>query len=265
MPPPRAYRLVQRIIAADRAELLAVARAEAFDCGVVEQDFADRPQHEFIKRAGRALRQWVEASQAFDRIAEKIQADRLRCSSRKQIDDAAAHRELTGLAHRIGADIAVVAEEALQAVERNTPARPQCQHPAFEQMSRRHLLQQRVDGRQQDQRLLLAARREPGQRVDAAARDLAVWRHPVVRQAIPGWKAQHVEFGVEECQCHGEPGHPAVVAADMQPGVAAGFGEEAADRRGVMPLGHAEQCDGAGLFGERAGEFAERDHVARGR
>src|SRR5881394_3906072 len=42
MPPPRAHRFVQRIIAADGAELLAVARAEAFDRGVVEQDFADR-------------------------------------------------------------------------------------------------------------------------------------------------------------------------------------------------------------------------------
>src|ERR1051325_3961076 len=96
MTPPGAYRLVQRVVAAGGAELLTVARAEALDCGVVEQDFADRPQHEFIKCAGRALRQRIEASQALERIAKKIETDRLRGSSRKQIDDATTNREIAG-------------------------------------------------------------------------------------------------------------------------------------------------------------------------
>src|ERR1043166_6223386 len=132
MAPPGAHRLVQRVVAADSAELLAVARAEALDRGVVEQDFADRPQHEFIKRAGGALRQRIEASQALECIAEKIETERLSGSGRKQIDDAAANRELAGLAHRIGADVAIVPKEALQPVERNMPARPQRQHAPVE-------------------------------------------------------------------------------------------------------------------------------------
>jgi hypothetical protein len=50
----------------------------------------------------------------------------------------------------------------------------------------------------------------------------------------------------------------------MQPGVAAGFGEEAADHRGVMPLGRIKQGDGARILGKRAGEFLRGVHVGRG-
>ena len=62
MPPPGADRLVKRVIAADRAELLAIARAEALDRRIVEQDLADRAQDELVERSGRALRQRVEAA-----------------------------------------------------------------------------------------------------------------------------------------------------------------------------------------------------------
>src|SRR5580700_415889 len=103
MAPPGADRFVERVVAADRAELLAVARAEAVDRGVVEQDFADRAQHELIERAGRALGQRVKAAQAFQGVAEEIEADRLRRASRVEIDDATAHRKLARLAYRVGA------------------------------------------------------------------------------------------------------------------------------------------------------------------
>jgi hypothetical protein len=56
MAPPGAHGLVQRVVAAGSAELLPVARAEALDRRVVEQDFTDRPQHELVERRGRALR-----------------------------------------------------------------------------------------------------------------------------------------------------------------------------------------------------------------
>jgi hypothetical protein len=151
MAPPGADRFVERIVAADRAELLAVARAEALNRRIVEQDFADRAQHERIERPSRALRQRVEAAQAFERVAEEIEADRLRRAGGKEIDDAAAHRELAGLAHRIGAHVAVVAEKALQPVERDAPARPQRQHPPVEQFARRHPLDERVDRGQDDE------------------------------------------------------------------------------------------------------------------
>ena len=140
MAPPGADRFVERIVGADRAERLAVARAEALDRGVVEQHLADRPQDEIVERAGRALGQRVEAAEALQRVAEEIEADRLRRASRKEIDDAAADRELARLAHRLGAAIAVVAQEALQPVERDAAAGAECQHAAVEQLARRHAL-----------------------------------------------------------------------------------------------------------------------------
>src|SRR4030095_11453991 len=136
MAPPGADRFVERIVTAHRAELLAVARPEALDRRIVEQDLADRTQHETLERPGRALRQRVEASEAFERVAEKIEADRLRRAGRKEIDDAAAHRELAGLAHRIGPHVAIVAEKALQPVQRNAPAGPERQHTPLAQLSR---------------------------------------------------------------------------------------------------------------------------------
>ena len=43
------------------------------------------------------------------------------------VDDPAANGEFAGLAYRIGANVAIVAEEALQPVERDAAAGPQCQ------------------------------------------------------------------------------------------------------------------------------------------
>jgi len=59
---------------------------------------------------------------------------------------------------------------------------------------------------------------------------------------------------VEERQRRGKPRHAAIIAADMQPDPAAALGGQTADRRGVMSFGRAEQRDGTGLLGERAGE-----------
>ena len=174
MAPPGADRFVERVVAADRAELLPIARAEAMDRRVVEQDLTDRAQHELVDGARRALGQRVEAAQAFQRVAEEIEADRLRRAGRVKVDDAAAHRELARLAHRVGADVAVVAEEALQPIERNAPAGPQSQHPPVEQAARRHPLHQRVDSGQHDKRRCFRAAGEPGQRIDPAAGDLTL-------------------------------------------------------------------------------------------
>src|SRR5439155_21719935 len=101
--PPGTDRFVERVVAADRPERLAVARAEAVDRGVVEQDLADRAQLDPVERAGGALGQRIEAAQTFERVAEEIEADRLRRAGWVEVDDAAAYRELAGLTHRIGA------------------------------------------------------------------------------------------------------------------------------------------------------------------
>ena len=94
------YRSRKRRIAASSSKTSLTGRRFASCCG-----------------AGRTLGQRVEAADALDRVAEKIEPQRLRRPRRVEVDDAAAHREFARLAHRVGADVAVVAEEALQSVE----------------------------------------------------------------------------------------------------------------------------------------------------
>src|SRR5271155_436273 len=112
-----ADRFIERVVGAGGPELLAIPLAEAADRRVVEQDLADRAQVRLCRGAGRTLSQRVEAADAFDRVAEKIESQWLRRRRRVEVDDAAAHREFARLSHRVGSDVAVVAEEALQPVE----------------------------------------------------------------------------------------------------------------------------------------------------
>ena len=81
--------------------------------------------------------------------------------------------------------------------------------------------------------------------------------------AIPGWKSQHREAGVEEAERGGKARHAAVVAADMQPAFGAARGEQCADRGRVLPLRRAEQADRARPLCQRAREFGQR--AERGR
>src|SRR6516225_3997681 len=179
-----ADRLVERVVGAGGAELLAVARAKTADRGIVEQYLANRAQGRLIECAGRALGQGIEAANAFEHLAEEIEAQRLGRPRRIEVDDASADGEFARFAYRVGADVPIVAEEALQPVEPDPPARAQAQHPTVEDAARGYALDQRVDRGQHDERGVTAAGRQPGQGVDAPADDFVVRRDPVVRQAV---------------------------------------------------------------------------------
>src|SRR3546814_9860450 len=68
----RADRLVERIVA-HGAEGLAVAGAETLDRGGVENDLADRLQHQLAGGFGGALGQRVEEAQALQLVAEEVE------------------------------------------------------------------------------------------------------------------------------------------------------------------------------------------------
>ena len=123
--PPRAHRLVQRIVVGDRAELLAIAQAEAADRVLVEQHLAHRPQDDGLGRARRALRQRIERAHPLDLFAEEIEPHGRPRARGKEIGDAAADREFARLAHRIGALIAVPLEERGEPVVRQPAAQRQ--------------------------------------------------------------------------------------------------------------------------------------------
>ena len=80
----------------------------------------------------------------------------------------------------------------------------------------------------------------------AAGDDFGIWRHPVVRNAVPGWEAQALHFGGEELKRVFQRREPLAVAGDMQDrlaGLAAReMAGERAEHRGIEPFGHAA-CD----------------------
>ena len=249
-----ADRFVERVVGPGGAEFLAIALPETADRGVIEQDLADRAQHRFGFGAGRALGQRVKAADALDRVAKKIEPQRLGSAGRIKIDDAAAHREFAGLAHRVGAEIAVVAKKALQPVAADPPpgrrvstrpsnsrrggtrwtsaltvvstmsgagaARGSARCPPLSRSSAVRGSVRRGGARRGAARPAVAPGCATASRVKVSIRRLtmlAVWRHPVIGQAIPGRKRQRLNFGMKKRECRGKPCHSPVVAAYMQP------------------------------------------------
>ena len=214
--PPRADRLVERILA-DRAEALAIAGAEAVDRGRIEGDLADRLQHEAVEPPGAALAHRVEAADLLDLVAEEIDPERRRSTRREQVDDAAADRELARFAHRLGPDIAVVRDEPDQRRRRQRLAARDCQDRLAIGGARRHPLEDGGDGGDDQPGLGIGSRRqELRQRIDPLAHQVAVRRHPVIGQAVPGGEGQDLDGRREEAQPVGELRHAGIVAHHVQ-------------------------------------------------
>ena len=99
-------RLVERVLGRGRAELLAIARAEALDAVLVEQRLGRRHQGERLGLVGRALVGGIEAAQAVDLVAEEIEPQRQLLARREQVDQRAAHRIFAMLGDGVGALVA---------------------------------------------------------------------------------------------------------------------------------------------------------------
>ena len=83
-PAALADRLVERVLGRARAEMLAVADAEALDAVLVEQGLARRHQGDRLGAAGGALVGGIEAAHRFDLVAEEIEPDRLLLAAGKR-------------------------------------------------------------------------------------------------------------------------------------------------------------------------------------
>ena len=116
-PPPVRHRLVERIAGRGGAEQFAIGRAEALDAVLVEQGLGGGQQGEAVDPVDAALGGGIEAAHALDLVAEEIEPQRLLLAGGKQVDEAAAHRELAGIAHRLGAAIAIGLEQGREPVE----------------------------------------------------------------------------------------------------------------------------------------------------
>ena len=95
-----AHRFVEHVVGGRRAEGRHIAGTKQPDGVGGELEFRHRHQIERAQFLGRALGFRIEAADRFQRVAEEIEPHRVGHAGRKQIDDAAAHRVIAGLAHR---------------------------------------------------------------------------------------------------------------------------------------------------------------------
>ena len=121
--PALADRLVEPVVSGRRAEGRHIGLPEAPDALGRELDLAHRHEVEGAQRAGRALRLRIEGADRFERVAEEVEAHRVRQPGGKEVDDAAAHGVFAGIAHGAGAQKAVRFEprDELVGVDRRCP------------------------------------------------------------------------------------------------------------------------------------------------
>ena len=214
--PAAADRLIKRIIARIAAEQRDVARPEQRRRRFTERDFAHRHQRKFRHGLQRALRLGVERLDALELIAEKVEPYRIAASRRIKIEDAATLRVFAGLHHGTRPVVAVGFEtlDEIGRVEtlsgRNRP------DGATNEATRRDALQNGIDRRQHQSRLLAAADRELSERHDPPRYDLRVRARPVVRNRIPRGKRHDCDVGREESNRRLQFVEPTVIARHMK-------------------------------------------------
>ena len=200
-----AHGLIKLIVRSRGAEGLHVAEAKPADRLAGELELGDRHQIECAQLVGRALRLRIEGADRFQRVAEEIEPHRLIHPGRKEIENAAAHRVLAGLAHRRGAHETVELEPAHDVVHAQDVARTGRQRLRRKQLLGRHALQHCVDRGQQHRRPVAALEpREPRQRGHALGNNTGVRRDPVIGLAIPGREFELDHVRPEELQRAGE-------------------------------------------------------------
>ena len=135
-------RLVERVVARDRAEQRDIALAEGAPHLRRERHLAHGQKlHEVAPRLG-PLRVGIEGPDLFERVAEEIEADRL-AARRIKVEDAAAHRILPRVGDGAGARIAGDLQPLDQRLHAHDIAGLKLEARAGDEVARRHALHQR--------------------------------------------------------------------------------------------------------------------------
>ena len=192
-PPPVRDRLVERIAGRVGAEQFAIGGAEALDAVLVEQGLGGGQQGEALDPVDAALGGGIEAAHALDLVAEEIEPQRLLLAGREEVDEAAAHRELAGIAHRLGAAIAIGLEQRGQPVAVDPLAGRQPRDELADAERRQRPLRRRVDRGDEQLRLRRLALQRVQRRQPLGGRAQR-GRAAVVGQAVPGREGQHLQL-----------------------------------------------------------------------
>lgn len=192
---------IQGVVAGGSAEGRQVIGTEAADRIRRQRHFAHRIEIERAHLPGRPLACRVEAADALQRIAEEIEAHGLFRPGHEDIENTAAHREFTDLAH--GRDpVETVALQAAGDIVHAQLAAGLCREgQAFDHVLRGDLLQQGIDGDEDDRRMwLLVVGDQPAKRRQPACRRVGTRGNAVIGKAVPGRQGQHRNFRRNERQ-----------------------------------------------------------------
>ena len=207
--------VIEDIIGRRRPECRDVSQAEAPDRFARQLEFGNRHEIERAQLIRGALAFWIEAADGLQRVAEKIEPDRLRHARRIEIDDASSHRVVARLAHRRCAHEAIELKPLGDVVHgehlagRNRQALPRNEVP------RRHALKRGIDRGEQNRRPDgISCARKPRQRHHALREEPWMRRNPVIGQTVPRRKLLHGEIGCKKIERTGERGHARAVPAN---------------------------------------------------
>ncbi len=156
VPPALADRFVEHIVGGRCAEGRDVTGAEQPDGVRGELELGHGHEIERAQVGVGALAFRIKTADRFQGVAEEIEPHRVAHAGREQVEDAAAHRVVAGLAHRRGAVEAVQFKPLGDAAHRQHVARRRRQRLLADDGARRHPLQDRIHRGEQHRRALAA-------------------------------------------------------------------------------------------------------------
>ena len=236
-----ADRGIERVVARGRAESLQIVAAETADALFRQRYLAHAFERDAVALAGGALRGDIEGADGFQRVAEEIEPQRLSASRREEIEDAAAHCVFADLAHRCDALEAVALQPPDQRVHVDPVAGAGGETLRRDRFHRRHALQERVGGGQ-DQAAMRAGpeRRHGAHRLQPLRGNTGAGRNAVVRQAVPRRQFEHGKLGRGEGQRIHQRRQPLAVAGDEdQRAVRRRLGRGFGKGEGLVAVGYA--------------------------
>ena len=184
----RGDRVVQRVAAGQRPESRPIAGTEPLYGCLVQLEFRDRTENQPVLRPAATLRRRVEIANGLQLVAEEIQPYRGTAPGRKDIQNAAPKRKFAGFTNSVGAKIALPDEKIAQPRRTCRVAGRQHERPLGKIGLRRHTLQQRIHGGENDRAAAITRLRlgKPCQCFDPLADQGALRRQTVIGKAVPG-------------------------------------------------------------------------------
>lgn len=191
---------IERVIAR-RAEGGDIAAAKTADAFAIERRFAGGQKlHLFHCPCGK-LGFGIEAADGVQLFAKEIQPQGQISAGWPQIDNAAAQRKISRLAHRAAARIAILGQKGDELFAVHTLAAAGEEAGAGDSVFWRHALESCIHRGDDDGGFAIFFPPGKGcQCGEAAAFNIRFRGQPVVGQTIPTGEGQHGQCGIEEAQ-----------------------------------------------------------------